>query len=320
MDKSIISRNLLLAKEFFLQAKENSQKIDSVSRMMAIHNFHIAVEITLKTIILEYEIRAEKELNIDFESMMGEISKNIKDKKFPYRQDLRSMNVLRGLIQHQGIEPASSSLETFEVITKRFLTETYQSYFDINFNSLSRVSLISDEKIQSLLNEALKAQNEGYLLKSMAILDGTFQLVTPSLNSLLPTEGFNSSFFVTNNLGGLNMPNELKELYEPIKIAFEKTYERIRISESFTALLGSGISLSDLNRFQSKPFSLSFSINGNPIVQTSKDPKISIDECIWSYNFIVSTVLLWQKIGLKPCIYDDFSNTIEALIDFDKNY
>lgn len=317
MDKNSINRNLLLAKEFFLQAKENSKKMDSVSKMMAIHNFHIAVEITLKTIILKYEIRAEKELNIDFESMMGEISKNIKDKKFPYRQDLRSMNVLRGLIQHQGIEPDYSSLETFEVITKRFLTEAYQSYFDVEFESLSRVSLIVDDQIQTLLNEALKVKNEGNLFKSLVILDGTFQLIIPSLNTLLPREGFNSLFFVTKDFSNLNIPNDLRNIYEPIKIAFEKTYERIKISELFSALLGSGISLSDLNRFQSKPFTLNFSMNGIPIIQTATSVNTSIEECVWSYNFLVSTVLLWQNIGLKPSIDKSLSDTVQYLINYD---
>lgn len=320
MDINLLNRRLLLAKEFYLQAKENSRKVDSVSKMMAIHNFHIAIEITLKAIILKYGIRTDKQLNIDFESMMSEISNKITDKKIPFRQELRSLNSLRGLIQHQGIEPDITSLEDFEIITRKFLHESFIEYFNVDFNNLSRIDLISDILVKDLAKGALKALEEKDFLKSAVILEGGFQLLTVSItHSLLKTK-FNTPFFVTSDLSNLNLPKELREVYTPIKKAIEKIYERIQLSDSFSALLGSGINLADLKRFQNKPFVLDFSISGNPIVQTTQDINLTENYSYWSLDFFTSTVLLWQKNGLNPNIDINHSDAVKNLLSFDATY
>ena len=320
MDINLLNRRLLLAKEFYLQAKENSRKVDSVSKMMAIHNFHIGIEITLKAIILKYGIRTDKQLNIDFESMMSEISNKITDKKVPFRQELRSLNSLRGLIQHQGIEPDITSLEDFEIITRKFLHESFIEYFNVDFNNLSRIDLISDILVKDLAKGALKALEEKDFLKSAVILEGGFQLLTVSItHSLLKTK-FNTPFFVTSDLSNLNLPKELREVYTPIKKAIEKIYERIQLSDSFSALLGSGINLADLKRFQNKPFVLDFSISGNPIVQTTQDINLTENYSYWSLDFFTSTVLLWQKNGLNPNIDINHSDAVKNLLSFDATY
>ncbi len=320
MDINLLNRRLLLAKEFYLQAKENSRKVDSVSKMMAIHNFHIGIEITLKAIILKYGIRTDKQLNIDFESMMSEISNKITDKKVPFRQELRSLNSLRGLIQHQGIEPDITSLEDFEIITRKFLHESFIEYFNVDFNNLSRIDLISDILVKDLAKGALKALEEKDFLKSAVILEGGFQLLTVSItHSLLKTK-FNTPFFVTSDLSKLNLPKELREVYTPIKKAIEKIYERIQLSDSFSALLGSGINLADLKRFQNKPFVLDFSISGNPIVQTTQDINLTENYSYWSLDFFTSTVLLWQKNGLNPNIDINHSDAVKNLLSFDATY
>lgn len=282
--------------------------------MMAIHNFHIAVEITLKSIILKYEIRTEKEINIDFESMMSEISRKIVDIKFPYRQDLRSLNVLRGLIQHQGIEPDISSLENFEVITVRFLTEVYQSYFDIDFASLSRVSLIQDSKLRQLLANALEKLNNGEILESAVILDGAFKLVSLSLYRLLPSN-IDSYLSIKNLLDKSRIRQSNPDVYYSMKLAFQMMEQRVKQSESLSTILSSGVSLSDLNRFQNKPFILNFDVHNSPIIQKRPGQEITIAECKWYFHFTVSTILSWQQGGLNPNIEHTSNETIQRLID-----
>ncbi len=157
-------------------------------------------------------------------------------------------------------------------------------------------------------------------LKSAVILEGGFQLLTVSItHSLLKTK-FNTPFFVTSDLSNLNLPKELREVYTPIKKAIEKIYERIQLSDSFSALLGSGINLADLKRFQNKPFVLDFSISGNPIVQTTQDINLTENYSYWSLDFFTSTVLLWQKNGLNPNIDINHSDAVKNLLSFDATY
>ena len=66
-------RRLLLAKQFYEHAMDHSRGGDALGKMIAVHNFHNAIEIVLRAIMLEHEIRPTRELNLNFESLMGEI-------------------------------------------------------------------------------------------------------------------------------------------------------------------------------------------------------------------------------------------------------
>jgi hypothetical protein len=112
-------RRLLLAKQLYLHGLDHSKKAGALNKMIAVHNFHNAIEIALRAIILYYEIRAEKQLNIEFEVMLSDIDnhQDFKDQgiKLPYRQDLRNLNQLRNLVQHHALEPEDSSMEDWRV-------------------------------------------------------------------------------------------------------------------------------------------------------------------------------------------------------------
>jgi hypothetical protein len=76
--------------------------------MLAVHSFHNSIEITLRAIILRYEIRPEKEMNIDFESMLSEIDSRFRSEgeKLSYRQEIRNLNQTRNFVQHHAHEPS----------------------------------------------------------------------------------------------------------------------------------------------------------------------------------------------------------------------
>lgn len=303
MDIELIKRRLLLAKEFYHHALERSLRTDAVNKMMAIHNFHIAVEIALKAILLKYEIRSEKTLNIDFESMMGEIDKSAPE-KLSYRQEMRTLNQLRGLIQHQGIEPDKSSMEEFRVLTKKFLETTYSRYFDLNFENLSRISLISDDFLKNLLLKSEELSSKNQLTEAAVRAIVAFQLASNAVTNFLPNEGFNSSFFITSRLrhSELNL--------DPIIKGFEDTFTRIKKSEKFAATLGSGVSLTDLKRLEVIPVHVNFSINGSAIIHQQKDSEIEKGEIDWAIDFVTSCILLWQQKGLEPEVSDSVASRL----------
>lgn len=311
MESELINRRLLLAKEFYYHAAERSLRTDAINKMMAIHNFHIAVEITLRAIMLKYEIRSEKTLNIDFESMMSEIDKNTPE-KLMFRQEMRTLNQIRGLIQHQGIEPDKTSMEEFRVITKRFLEFSYQKYFDIVFVDLSRVNLISNDTLRNILVLSQQLAKAGKLSDSTLRIIAAFKFASHSIASFLPSEGFNSSFFVTSRF----RHSELD--LTPLIRGFEDTFARIRKSEEFSAILGSGVPLSDLKRLESLPIHLTFSITGAAIAQTSGKTEIKHEEVEWAIDFVVSCILLWQQQGLDPKVNEWDITSANNLLQLDE--
>ena len=111
---SVTFNRLLLAKQLYLHAFDHSNKAGAINKMISVHDFHNAIEIALRAIFLQYEIRAERQLNITFEAMLNEIDNYPQFKsqgiKLPYRQELRSLNQLRNLVQHHAAEPPSARI------------------------------------------------------------------------------------------------------------------------------------------------------------------------------------------------------------------
>jgi hypothetical protein len=97
-------RRLLLAKELYFHAAEHSHQAGAINKMIAVHNFHNAAEVTLRGIALLYEIWPERELNVDFETLLNAIDQAPKfksdGKRLPYRQELRKLNSVRNLVLH----------------------------------------------------------------------------------------------------------------------------------------------------------------------------------------------------------------------------
>jgi hypothetical protein len=295
----IISRRLLLAKEFYSHALDRSLNAGALGKMIAVHNFHVAIEITLKSILLHYEIRTEKTLNIDFDSMLSEIDNHFKTakKKLPYRQEIRNLNQLRNLVQHHAMEPEASTMEDWKIFTKRFLQKTYEDYFGASFDKISRIYFIQDSLIQQLLNRAdTEVQNYDFE-KAVFYITGAFEYASSSISAFLPHEGLNSSFFVTSHL-------DIREIRE----AFNKTFSRIRESEHLTAILGSGVSLADLKRFETVTPNVTLAMSGHPWFYARPDFEFTETEAKWALDFVVNSIISWQHQGLEPKVPDFYSS------------
>lgn len=105
-ENPVIERRLLLAKEFYLNAIELSNGTSDLNQILAVHNFHIAVEIVLKAILIKFDIRTEKTLNVTFEQLVDDIDKAklFRDQglRLPLRQEIRNLNQHRNLAQHHA--------------------------------------------------------------------------------------------------------------------------------------------------------------------------------------------------------------------------
>jgi len=287
----IIARRLLLAKEFYYHALDRSLNAGALGKMIAVHNFHVAIEIVLKSILLHYEIRTEKTLNIDFDSMLSEIDNHFKSakKKLSYRQEIRNLNQLRNIVQHHAMEPEASTMDDWKIFTRRFLQKAYEDYFETSFEKISRINFIQDSLLKQLLSNAdSEIQNNDYQ-KAALYITGAFEYASSSIAAFLPHEGFNSSFFVTSHL-------DMREIRE----AFNKTFSRIRESEHLAAILGSGVSLADLKRFETVTPGVMLAMGGHPWFSTRPGMEFTESDAKWSLHFVVNSITSWQHQGLEP--------------------
>jgi len=292
---AIVSRRLLLAKQFYLHAIEQSRAADSLNRLVAIHNFHIAVEILLKAILLEHGIRSDKTLNIDFEQMLSDIDNHPPFKanqiRLPLRQELRNLNQQRNLAQHHVVEPHSTALDDCRFFVHEVLAHCFRTYFGVSFDSISRVNFVADEKLRALLVRAQEGLASGDVDDSVSASSAAFEYAVPILHEVLPSEGLNSTFFIESRLRdrGLDL--------SPISEAIRKTHERIRSSEVFAATIGSGISLARLSRFRKSVPHTTLASAGHPWFHARQDP-YTTEDAAYALDFVIDAIIKWQSQGL----------------------
>jgi len=295
------TRRLLLAKQLFLHGLDHSHRLNPLDKMVAIHNFHNALEITLRAIMLDFEIRAEKQLNIEFETMLSEIGQSdaVKNRglKLSYRQELRNLNNLRNMVQHHGVEPEASTMEDWRVFTGRFLKGTFHEFFGVNFDELTTIEFISDPDLKALLNRSKHFLEEHRWIDSILFSKVAFEAASASLHDFLPSEGFNSSFFVTSGLrhDGLDMHSLQREI--------ESIFKRIRKAELFSAVISSGVPVADYKRLEGRSPNVVFTIGGNPVAQSRNPDEYDTEEdARWAFNLCCDAILNWQTMGMQPTV------------------
>lgn len=316
----IVERKLLLAKEFYINGSKQSEYEDAVRKMVAIHNLHIAVEVTLRTIILNYEIRREKQLNIDFESMMNEIDNNQEfresRKRLPYRQDMRNLNAFRNLIQHQAIEPDTTAMNDWRVMTVRFLRQAYSEYFDTDFDKLNKLSFVENPVIRQHLIVAQKHFEFTNYKSAAGYAASAFDL---------------ASHTIFDNLEGVSRPQQtrfsfddfsLASIYadsevEPLFIEVKKHHDRLMIIERFLAASAAGIDSHEYETYKFRSPNVNHTGDGRTHIGIWNRPD-NLDEetCArWVIEFATRVILRWQQLGYELKIWDRLGDPMPHLDD-----
>lgn len=297
----VVSRRLLLAKEFYRNAVDQSKLRGGLNGLLAIHNFHIAIEIVLKAILLENEIRSEKTLNIDFERMLADIDafpafKEV-GKILPFRQELRNINQQRNLAQHHAVEPHADALAEVRYVSYRFLVDVFDRYFDCSFDEISRVDLIQYPTQRRLVLKALALLAKERYLDSSCCSSAAFVLAQSMLTSALPGGGQNALFFASTDLKRIDETGRLERV-------FGKVYGKIHESELFSAVLASGVSLAELSRFQKSTPRTDFSLTGKPWFHVW-NAEVNREMAQNAIDFVIDCVIKWQLQGLELQVSDE---------------
>jgi hypothetical protein len=319
-------RRLLLSKEIYLHGLGHSRASSPLDKMIAIHNFHNALEIALRSIFLHHEIRPEKQLNIDFESMLNEIDGYEEFKKnnikLPYRQELRNLNQIRNMVQHHAVEPESSTLDDWRVFTSRFLVKAYKAYFNVEFDELTSTNFIECKELREILLVGYKLHEKQQYLETLIAAKLAFIYASYSLQKFLPSDGFNSDFFVISSIS-----SELRQLdsrvSHKIQDVIRKIYDKISESQHYSAIISSGIAFSDYKRYENLTPSVTLTLGGSYVVKMGRDFNADFESSSWVLGFVEQSLIKWQLAGvnldLNEQLTSSCNNAIQKLTEDIRN-
>lgn len=292
-------QRLLLCKRLYLHGIEHSRRGNALDKMVAVHHLHNAVEIALRAIFLHYEIRPEKQMNLDFESMMREIDQfepfANSALRLPYRQEMRNLNNVRNLVQHHGTEPADAAMDDWRVFSHRFLDRVFEDYFVVRLDDVSGISLVHDDRLRGFLERAERSLAEGDGTDTSRAAQVAFLYAMASVEQHYPVQTWASDSFIRSDLRRL-------DFFEVTRI-LEKIYERIHQVEGYAAILATGVSPGDFNKLLRLPPRSIINDAGTEFSDPT-GPPCNESDARWAVNFVTDCVIKWQLQGLQPSVPD----------------
>ena len=310
--RKITYRRLLLSKQLYLHGLSHSHIEGELNKMIAVHNFHNAIEITLKAILLAYDIKLKRDLNNTFEFLLKEIDKYFEqeNKKLPFRNQLIQLNRLRNAVQHDVHEPETSSMEEWRVFTIKFLIDSFEQYFNIEFDTLSTADFISDHNIKNLLKISDNLLSNRAYLKAILLLK---MVVISASYSITKTDFYPEKIYNYANSYGFDEIGEIFKEFDNKIIDIYSKIDNIQNNLAFLSKLSTGISLVDLNNFESLTPKLKFWDNAK-ISFYQSSTEITHKDATWVFNFVVNTFTNWQLQGLTPQMIV-YREHIEEILD-----
>ncbi len=294
-------QRLLLSKQLYMHGLEHSNNMGMLDKMIAVHNFHNAIEIALKAILLHYDVRAENQLDMRFSDMIKAINKHSLFKErnmaLPYQQQILNLNQYRNLVQHHGFEPESSSMDHWRVYSRDFLVQVCQDYFAKSYDDLSSVELIDDSTLRELMKISLASLHEQKYGKSAIFSKMGFEWARTAILTFLPGEKVVSSFH-----------------RDPLSDVLKKLEEKADSHLYFSALLSSGIKLVDFKRFLSHTPIVNFADSGTPWVGWHTTPP-DYNDSLWVHDFVTNSIIHWQVLGLRPSVREGSKKTTQKIIN-----
>ncbi len=308
-------RRLVIAKQLYAHALTHSNSPGAINKIIAVHNFHNAIEIVVKAILVQYDIEAGVSKTLDFEGMLSDIDKHFSEqgKKLPYRQDLKRLNQLRNQVQHHAHEPETATMDEWRTFTLRFLEEACSRYFNLSFATLSSVDLVADVQLKQLLQWASAGLETGDHVRCVVLAQVAYEWASETVLSFLP-KGDPASMNPSVLLGQSDSSSLGRSLTNLVEDTARQLYNEVHNALEYTTLLATGIELRDYQRLASVRPSWRYYPDSVGVL-ASLDQTSDSETCHWLLEFAVNTIVKWQAMGLSPTVPEWGQDIMQGLIE-----
>jgi hypothetical protein len=148
-------QQLVLSKRFFVTGAEYVDRPDPISAGMAISMFQDAVEIFIWTLLKDLDAKVnENDPFTKYFDLVEKAPKNEKQKQLPFKAKILELNKARVNFKHYGNLPDVSESKKFCDYTEEFLRSSFDIFFNISFDELSLIDIISFEDVRTYLKAA----------------------------------------------------------------------------------------------------------------------------------------------------------------------
>jgi hypothetical protein len=288
---------LLLSKQFYKHGVSHSENNTNKDRCLAIHHFHLSVDIILNSIIDQHNVALgnQRPRSLRFSDKINKINSHFTDKgiSIPYVNKVLDLNERRNNVQHDALAPEYPIVEEYMVLTEQFLRKSFELFFWQDFDSISEISLIEDPALRNAVEIIRKLIEDEEYKKSIALISVTYRLSADSIGKNIdftPKKVYESGPIYGPDGGTID--GDSSGDYRVVS----------RDNEKVLFLLELGIPPTDYDKFVSALPDCSSNIAGGTILSEDPHYQPSYEEAQWALEFLTRVILRWQSRGLTPRI------------------
>lgn len=187
-----IIRRLSIIKYLYQLGVEQSYKtkpLDSISILM----FHDSIELFLE-LSAEF-LSASIRKNTRFLEYFDKINQQLNGEQLTQKQSMNRLNRARVSLKHHGMLPHPSDIEGYRIVSKTFFEENISIVFGINFNDISLIDLVKNDKVKQFLYSSQNYYREGEFKNAIENIAIAFKIMIDDYEMDKKRFGVNSFFF-----------------------------------------------------------------------------------------------------------------------------
>lgn len=289
--KTTVER-LALIKYHFNHGIEQSRLIEPLNGFSLL-TFHDTVELFLNLIC---EINSI-EIPIQFMEYWTKINNNSATAKLSHKTSMQKLNKARVGFKHYGIIPSKPDIESFKIFTQSFLEENYFKFFDIDFNKVSLVDLIENERSQKHLKESENAFDTNSIEQCVNNLAKSFAYLLHDYESNKKDKRYQSPFDFTDSFRSLrHIPSKIDN---ETKRFLSNVVDSITKIQGILRLITMDIDYKQYIKFSALTPGYGFTSNDEVVPFRFDKKTFTSEDFDFCRNFIINTALKLQESDFK---------------------
>jgi hypothetical protein len=283
-DKEIILKRLAIIKHLYKIGLEQSKQVETVASF-SILSFHDSLEMFLKLLAEKKNIKSDKFSFLDYWTKIPTLT---------LKESMRNLNARRVNIKHKGILPSKSDIEISRVNTTDFFNQNVIKHFDLEFDSISLIDLVSFDEVRQHLEISQKALNENDIEKCIENVALAFDVLLSSYEKNKQGDYRNSPFFFGKDLSfnssffmGVE-DRKMSDFIDNVRDSLEGIQKAIKI-------ISLGIDYKKFVKFNLLTPNITRTIGGNHVAQIYGEKKWTKENCQYCIDFVIDSSLKLQE-------------------------
>jgi len=291
IEKQILLKRLSFIKYLYIIASEQSDKPEPLCNT-SILTFHDSLELFLQLACEHNNIDTAK---TDF---MGYFSLLKKEVNLTQTETMKRFNQVRVSLKHHGTMATKADLNSFKVSCQNFFIENTKTVFDIDFDIISFIDLVSYIKTRDhllLAENKMKIKDYGEAINEITL--AFWEMIAEYKEGKIERYGKVPIYFFTNDFGFRTQADMFIDS-KNIRGFSQYVKDSLESIEKILDILTLGINYQKFTKFHlmTPNFTRTF---GGGFLNKWQDIGYNNENVKWCFDFVIESCIMLQELDFK---------------------